>query len=345
MRRSPLLIAAIASLALSPAALAREPAPAGADGADASGSTSSARAAGRPAARAANASNLSVRLDGGLRDRGSRYVMKGHRLTVEWTERTYAPGQAVTVDLVRRGRLVRRVSVAVTPDSGGAGRFRAHVTAARTGRHLVDAHIDAADGTRLAVAPGQRFEALFPQAGRGSRGLKVRLLQRGLRALGYVTPTGGRFDAGTARAVLAFRKVNGMRRISVANRRVYGRLFRGRGGFRLKYRRAGKHVEFDKSRQVLVLARGGRAERIYHASSGKRSTPTVFGTFRFYRKQWGTNSHGMVHSIYFIRGYAIHGYKSVPTYPASHGCIRVPIPNARSIARWVRLGDRIFVYR
>ena len=49
--------------------------------------------------------------------------------------------------------------------------------------------------------------------------------------------------------------------------------------------------------------------------------------------------------MYFIRGYAIHGYKSVPTYPASHGCLRVPIPSARSIARWIKLGDRIFVYR
>jgi len=53
----------------------------------------------------------------------------------------------------------------------------------------------------------------------------------------------------------------------------------------------------------------------------------------------------MVHSSYFIRGYAIHGYKEVPTHPASHGCLRVPIPNAMSIFRWVKLGDRIFVYR
>ena len=39
----------------------------------------------------------------------------------------------------------------------------------------------------------------------------------------------------------------------------------------------------------------------------------------------------MVHSSYFIRGYAIHGYPSVPNYPASHGCLRVPIPNALQI--------------
>jgi lipoprotein-anchoring transpeptidase ErfK/SrfK len=52
----------------------------------------------------------------------------------------------------------------------------------------------------------------------------------------------------------------------------------------------------------------------------------------------------MVHSNYFIGGYAIHGYASVPNYPASHGCLRVPIPNAYSIFNWIDLGDRIFVY-
>jgi lipoprotein-anchoring transpeptidase ErfK/SrfK len=53
----------------------------------------------------------------------------------------------------------------------------------------------------------------------------------------------------------------------------------------------------------------------------------------------------MVDSNYFIRGYAIHGYPEVPTYAASHGCIRIPIPNAASVFRWINLGDRIYVYR
>ena len=52
----------------------------------------------------------------------------------------------------------------------------------------------------------------------------------------------------------------------------------------------------------------------------------------------------MVDSSYFIRGYAIHGYASVPAYPASHGCLRVPIPNALQIYNWVDIGDPIFLY-
>ena len=104
-------------------------------------------------------------------------------------------------------------------------------------------------------------------------------------------------------------------------------------------------MEFDWSRQVLVFADGGKPVRIYHASSGKPSTPTVFGTFHFYSKTPGTNAKGMVDSNYFIGGYAVHGYFDVPPYAASHGCIRVPIPDAASIFGWIQLGQTIFVYR
>ena len=52
----------------------------------------------------------------------------------------------------------------------------------------------------------------------------------------------------------------------------------------------------------------------------------------------------MVHSSYFIRGYAIHGYPSVPAYNASHGCLRVPIPDAMAIFNWVNYGTRVDVY-
>ena len=46
----------------------------------------------------------------------------------------------------------------------------------------------------------------------------------------------------------------------------------------------------------------------------------------------------------FHGNFAIHGYYSVPTYPASHGCVRVPVPNALQIYNWIDIGDPIFVY-
>jgi peptidoglycan hydrolase-like protein with peptidoglycan-binding domain len=172
----------------------------------------------------------------------------------------------------------------------------------------------------------------------------VRALQRRLDALGYVVGAPGRLDARTARAVLAFRKVTGMARTTSADLAVMRRLARGAGRFRVRFPRHGRHVEADLSRQVVALVDGARVERIYPTSSGAPATPTVLGSFRVYRKDAGTNALGMVHSAYFIRGYAIHGFASVPTFNASHGCLRVPVPDARPIFDWVRLGTRVDVY-
>jgi lipoprotein-anchoring transpeptidase ErfK/SrfK len=113
----------------------------------------------------------------------------------------------------------------------------------------------------------------------------------------------------------------------------------------VRYPRDGRHVEGDLTRQVLAeIEPGGRVHALYTMSSGKPSTPTVIGRFRVYSKTPGTNTEGMVDSNYFIRGYAIHGYPEVPTYAASHGCLRVPIPNAASIFAWVREGTPVDVY-
>ena len=97
----------------------------------------------------------------------------------------------------------------------------------------------------------------------------------------------------------------------------------------MRYRSDGRHVEANLTKQVLAeIEPGGHVRAIYTTSSGKPSTPTVIGRFTVYSKTPGTNSEGMVDSNYFIRGYAIHGYAEVPTYAASHGCLRVPIPDA-----------------
>jgi hypothetical protein len=144
--------------------------------------------------------------------------------------------------------------------------------------------------------------------------------------------------------VLAFRKVNNMARTTNATPGIFRKLAAGKGGFKLKWEGGGKHIEADLSRQVMVLAKRGKAQHIFHISSGTAATPTVRGKYPTYRKDFGTNSKGMVHSVYFIRGYATHGYPSVPTYPASHGCLRNPIPNSLFIYNWIDYGDVFYVY-
>ena len=287
---------------------------------------------------------LFTSLDGGLATRRSRYYSRKGQVVVNGRSTAFAEGQVIQLEVVRRGRVVRRLTTPLRP-VGRGGRFRFSFRAGRPGlRRLVVRHLATPELAPMR-APAERVRVVRWQAGTGARGAKVLILQRGLDKLGFATPVSGYFDAGTARAVTAFRKTNGLGRDGYALPGVYDRVLRGRGAFRLKYPNAGRHVEFDWSRQVLVLADRGRPRNVYHASSGKPSTPTVFGSFRFYRKEPGTNSHGMVHSNYFIGGYAIHGYPSVPTYPASHGCIRIPIPNALSVDRQIEIGERIFVYR
>jgi lipoprotein-anchoring transpeptidase ErfK/SrfK len=52
----------------------------------------------------------------------------------------------------------------------------------------------------------------------------------------------------------------------------------------------------------------------------------------------------MVDSNYFIRGYAIHGYYDVPAFNASHGCLRIPIPDAAAVYSWVKVGYPVDVF-
>jgi hypothetical protein len=330
----------LASLALAPAASAQVPTPPPPPPPPPPPTTP---APPPPPPRAA--AKIAVRLGSGLSDHGRVYVIKGDRLVVRGRLKPFVPGQKVLVELFRRGKRVGHVTGKVHKTSGGAGKFRVKLRPRRLGAFAIKARHKATATQSAARSRRIGFSTIAPRAGFGSRGPKVRLLQHGLARLSYVTSRGGFFDDGTGRAVIAFRKVNGMARIPSANRAVYRKLFAGKGGFRLRYPRAGKHVEFDWSRQVLVLADNGAPERIYHASSGKPSTPTVFGTFSFYSKTLGTNAKGMVDSNYFVRGYAVHGYPDVPTYAASHGCIRIPIPNAASVFAWIGLGDRIYVYR
>ena len=139
--------------------------------------------------------------------------------------------------------------------------------------------------------------------------------------------------------MIAYRKMTGLARVPSTNLTVFKLLQKGAGTFHVRYPHDGRHVEGDLTRQVLAeIEPGGRVRALYTMSSGKPSTPTVIGRFRVYNKTPGTNSEGMVDSNYFIRGYAIHGYAEVPTYAASHGCLRVPIPNALAIYGWVQYG-------
>jgi lipoprotein-anchoring transpeptidase ErfK/SrfK len=283
----------------------------------------------------------SISVSRGLATKSMRYAAPFQQIVVRGRVRPYVTGEQVTLYVLRRGRVTKRIET--TLRSGG--RYRVPVQLVKQGLFRLVVKHAGSPGQQAFKTKSKRVTVVDWQAGQGERGTKVLMLQRGLYRLGFAVPVTGSFDWLTANAVNAFRKTNGMGRDGYAEKSVYAKVLRGEGAYRLRYPKAGKHVEFDWSRQVLVLADKGKPFRTYHTSSGTPATPTVFGTYRFYLQTPGTNSKGMVHSSYFIRGYAIHGYASVPNYPASHGCLRVPIPNAASIFGWIDIGDPIFLYK
>ena len=287
------------------------------------------------------AGKASIRVSGGQTTKKARYLPTGAAVRVKGTVAPYVAGQTVVLEVIRKKKVVSRQRVAVR----AGGKVSARVKTRRAGTIKLRLRHRGTPQQAAFTSRKRAVRVVSLSAGQGSKGTKVLLLQRGLFALGYAVPRNGVYEGGTSRAVLAFRKVNGMGRDGFATRGVFSKVLQGQGKFEARYPKAGRHVEFDWSRQVLALFdKKGRIYRTYHASSGKPSTPTVFGRFRFYRRDLGTNGEGMVDAAYFIGGYAIHGYKSVPAYAASHGCIRVPVPNARQIRDAVSIGEQIFVY-
>jgi hypothetical protein len=285
----------------------------------------------------------SLAVDGGVATKKTRYFAPSQEVIVRGVVKPAVRGEVLTLFAIRGKKSSKQVRRTV--GRGGRYEFRFKVGNAGPVRLVVKHR--RSDRQQAFRTRSETIQVVNWSAGAGDRGVKVLLLQRGLLKLGFATPVTGYFDYLTANAVNVFRKTNEMGRDGFATTSVYSKVLRGEGAYKLRYPNSGthgKHVEFDWSRQVLVLADHGKPYRVYHTSSGKPSTPTVFGSYHFYRQQPGTNSHGMVYSSYFIGGYAIHGYAEVPNYAASHGCLRVPIANAVSIYNWIDIGDPIYTY-
>jgi hypothetical protein len=291
------------------------------------------------------AGKLSVAVQNTFRDHKRLVAVTGRSFAVVGAVTPYMAGQTVTVRLYRNGKRIksRRVALVRSPD-GRAGVFRRLVKRGEAGSYAVKVSHDPTPQLVALRAPKIHVTIVSGAVGVGQRGVAVRLLQRGLSKLHYATSRSGIYDAATQRAVLAWRKLTRRARTFTASRDVLLGVLKGKGAWKVRHPGDGHHVEADVSLQVLALVDGKHVHRIYHMSSGKPSTPTVLGKFRVYRKDPGTNAKGMVFSSYFIGGYAIHGYASVPTFPASHGCLRVPVPDAVPIFNWLAYGDRVDVY-
>jgi hypothetical protein len=179
-----------------------------------------------------------------------------------------------------------------------------------------------------------------------------------LSNLGYwVGPIDGTIDPASRHALIAFQKIEGLPRSGNLTQKELQTL---RTAVRPLPRHTGyAHVEIDLSRQVLfVVDATGLVTHILPVCTGNEKsymdhgqvhiahTPT--GKFQISRKiaGWRRSSLGLLYYPNYIhQGIAIHGSPLVAAYPASHGCIRIPMFAAKSFSNLVPIATEVLIYR
>jgi lipoprotein-anchoring transpeptidase ErfK/SrfK len=113
-------------------------------------------------------------------------------------------------------------------------------------------------------------------------------------------------------------------------------------------------IEIDLSEQRLRAWEGKKLVYSYRISGGKRSTPTPIGRFRINSKYRthrmrgkGYNIPDVPYTMYFYEGYAIHGayWHNRFGTPVSHGCVNLPVKQARNVYNWASYGTLVVVHK
>lgn len=256
-----------------------------------------------------------------------------------WLSR-FAPHQRVTL-VARVAGHTKTLRLRVRPNPGGrTGRFGASLAAPATGTlHITIVHHRS---PRLGWLRATRALQIVPASTRDR--LFTALVQQRLLALHFYMPQSGVWDLQTELAIEAYHRLLGRGTSTALDTATLTDLLDGRGAFPVHYPHQGRHAEGDLTLQLVALVDGSKVQDIYPISSGKPSTPTILGSYRIYSRVPGYLPDGMYYSDFFIRGYALHGYDPAPNYPASHGCMRLPISDAISAFNWLALGDWVDVY-
>ena len=192
----------------------------------------------------------------------------------------------------------------------------------------------------------------------GDSGAYVKTVQQQLSGLGYwLGSADGSYGSLTTQAVMALQKAAGISRDGVFGPQTRKAL---QAGVRPSSKIGGTGVEIDKSRQLLLVLRGGKVTTILNTSTGSgqpytssAGTPAIattpsgsYSVFRAVDKLDKAKLGDLWRPRYFNGGIAVHGAGYVPGYPASHGCARVT--NAAIDMIWadnlMPIGSRVVVY-
>lgn len=253
---------------------------------------------------------------------------------------------------IRSGDDAWRVSLSRSSFEGGTAesrRMRVWQLAATLAPLGAQQHLAvAADGRlltvqRLGVQPG----ALAAEIGEQGYRYSVRGVQRRLALLGYLDPSDvtGTPDYLTEQALLAFQGWEQLIRTGTVTGGTQRALFKAS---RPKPKRptVARHVEIYRDLGVLLLVEDREVVRAVHTSTGTGGGTPV-GDFRVYVKSlmsWSVPFEvWMPYASYFRGGIAMHQSPSVPSYPASHGCVRLPDGEAERVYRFADVGTPVFV--
>lgn len=279
--------------------------------------------------------------------------LKNHRatitskVTIKGSIKPFRNGQKVAVYLYKDGKRFSTRKVKVRRGGANWGRFETSIYTRDGLRYGVRAKYWGKAGQNPVGKDStehKSWKVRYVGLAKGQCGRVVAGFRKALNRLALVPAKGRCFNGKMERAVLAYRKLNDMTRNARASMSVVKRVFNGKGGYRVRKPGLGDHMEAPLSKQVIVFSKGSKPYAIFPVASGAPATPTILGTYSFYWKDPGYNSKGMYYSSYFIRGYATHGYKSVPNYPASHGCLRTFIADQPRIYNITEIGMPVYTF-
>ena len=176
----------------------------------------------------------------------------------------------------------------------------------------------------------------------------ARELRQFLVDLGFMAPSGlsGTDATQVATAVLGFQKWAGLPRDGVLGPATVSALVRAARPQPAR-REPGRRIEVQLGRQLALLIENDKVVRSVHISSGAGGATPV-GSFRVYRKErysWSVPFKvWLPWASYFTGGVAFHEFGSVPTYAASHGCVRVNHYDAPTLFEFARQGTPVDVF-
>jgi lipoprotein-anchoring transpeptidase ErfK/SrfK len=229
-----------------------------------------------------------------------------------------------------------------------------YTISALTGLDSVSVHVPGQDVRTLSREDFERTRFTPPQTPKVKTPAPAdpRAVQTSLAALGYLPPDAvtGTYDYRTQQAVTAFQAWEGLARDGVVGSQTAKRLSVAGRPLPL-LRSPGRHVEIYRRRGVVLLIDGATLVRAIHTSTGiggdNPDLGTPPGSFKIYRKElrsWSVPYKSWLpYASYWNAGWALHGYGDVPSRPASHGCARLPMPEAKIVYDFVSIGTPVRV--